>query len=340
MPRVKEQKGITLVALVITIVIMLILAGVIISVSLNGGLFSTANEATAEMQIDIEKEQLLTAALRSVGRNGKINFSDLDNNLPENFTKISEGKYESSTGNKYQVTEDVDVILLDGTEEEPEEPVTPPTITLSTRQISKEITNGISETVSLTATLNNASGNLTWTSSNPSVAEISGSGTTRTITLKQAGTATITVSYGDVSATCSITITEKPISVVLDKETINETIESGGTKTVSLTATLNNASGDLTWISSNPSVAEISGSGITRTITLKKAGTATITASYGTASDTCSITVTENGPAQISFTIAGTTYYAEDGMTWGEWVESDYNTANAYVGSMGIAIRK
>ena len=28
----------------------------------------------------------------------------------------------------------------------------------------------------------------------------------------------------------------------------------------------------------------------------------------------------------ISFTIAGTTYQAEDGMTWGDWVESEYNT--------------
>lgn len=28
----------------------------------------------------------------------------------------------------------------------------------------------------------------------------------------------------------------------------------------------------------------------------------------------------------ITFTIAGTSYQAEEGMTWGEWVESDYNT--------------
>lgn len=28
----------------------------------------------------------------------------------------------------------------------------------------------------------------------------------------------------------------------------------------------------------------------------------------------------------ISFTIDGTTYQAEEGMTWEEWVESEYNT--------------
>ena len=31
----------------------------------------------------------------------------------------------------------------------------------------------------------------------------------------------------------------------------------------------------------------------------------------------------------ISFTIDGTAYQAEEGMTWGEWVESEYNT-NSY----------
>lgn len=30
--------------------------------------------------------------------------------------------------------------------------------------------------------------------------------------------------------------------------------------------------------------------------------------------------------ATISFTIAGTSYQAEEGMTWAEWVASSYNT--------------
>jgi len=41
----KGQKGITLVALVITIIVMLILAGVTISIIVNGGLFNQANNA-------------------------------------------------------------------------------------------------------------------------------------------------------------------------------------------------------------------------------------------------------------------------------------------------------
>ena len=236
----KTQKGITLVALVITIAIMLILAGVTISVSLKGGLFSKANEATSQMQIEAEKEELLTAALGTLGRNGKVDLTKLDSNLPNGFQKIGTGTYKSSTGNTYQVTEDADIILLDGTTEEPEIPDTPvvppatPTITLSTTQITKEITNGVSETVEITATLSNVSGDLTWESSDEDIAEISGSGTTRTITLKKAGTAIITVSYGTASDTCTITVTEK--EAIVDDElagtwVFNDTIvlQSDGT---------------------------------------------------------------------------------------------------------------
>ena len=214
-----SQKGITLIALVITIAIMLILAGVTIRVSLKGGLFGKANEATSQMQIEAEKEDLLTAALGTLGRNGKVDLTKLDSNLPTGFQKIGTGTYKSSTGNTYQVTEDADIILLNGEEGETEEPDTPatPTITLSTTQITKEITSGTPETVSLTATLNNASGTLTWTSSDTSVAEISGSGTTRIITLKKAGTAIITVSYGSASATCTITVTEEEVETAVIK---------------------------------------------------------------------------------------------------------------------------
>lgn len=32
------------------------------------------------------------------------------------------------------------------------------------------------------------------------------------------------------------------------------------------------------------------------------------------------------GPNLISFTIVGTDYHAEEGMTWAEWIDSSYNT--------------
>lgn len=36
------------------------------------------------------------------------------------------------------------------------------------------------------------------------------------------------------------------------------------------------------------------------------------------------------GPELITFTIIGKSYQAEEGMTWGEWVNSDYNTGGFY----------
>jgi hypothetical protein len=35
----------------------------------------------------------------------------------------------------------------------------------------------------------------------------------------------------------------------------------------------------------------------------------------------------------ITFTIEGVKYLAEEGMTWGEWVESEYNIDKYYIGN-------
>lgn len=47
----------------------------------------------------------------------------------------------------------------------------------------------------------------------------------------------------------------------------------------------------------------------------------------------------ESTPTLISFTIAGTSYQAEEGMTWGEWVASSYNTGGLYLDSLGYVVR-
>jgi hypothetical protein len=40
----------------------------------------------------------------------------------------------------------------------------------------------------------------------------------------------------------------------------------------------------------------------------------------------------------ITFTIDGTTYYAENGMTWGEWVDSEYGTDKYYISNNVIQV--
>lgn len=57
----KGQKGITLVALIITIIVMLILVGVSISVALNGGLFTKANDAVSSTKRTTIEEAMALA---------------------------------------------------------------------------------------------------------------------------------------------------------------------------------------------------------------------------------------------------------------------------------------
>ena len=55
----RNNKGITLIALVITIIVMLILVGVTISMSVNGGLFTYAGRAASETNKAIEDEKTM-----------------------------------------------------------------------------------------------------------------------------------------------------------------------------------------------------------------------------------------------------------------------------------------
>ena len=82
-----SQKGITLIALIITIIVMLILVGVTINVALNGGLFGKAEYASEQMQIKAEEEELLAAVIAAIGTDTKIDFDYLDDNY-HNFRKF------------------------------------------------------------------------------------------------------------------------------------------------------------------------------------------------------------------------------------------------------------
>ena len=78
----RETKGITLVALVITIVILLILAGIAIA-SLTGenGLITRAQEARTKTDEANAREQVQLAVVGSIGTDGNINLDDLNTGL-------------------------------------------------------------------------------------------------------------------------------------------------------------------------------------------------------------------------------------------------------------------
>ena len=59
----RQEKGITLIALVITIIVMLILVAVTINVATSGGLFDSARKAANDTTVESEKETLTQEAL-------------------------------------------------------------------------------------------------------------------------------------------------------------------------------------------------------------------------------------------------------------------------------------
>ncbi|HTT28255.1 MAG TPA: Ig-like domain-containing protein [Solirubrobacteraceae bacterium] len=176
----------------------------------------------------------------------------------------------------------------------------------------------VGQTVQLTATTRDASGNvltgrvITWSTSNAGVASVTGSGQ---VTGNAAGTSTITAASEGVSGTAVITVpTPVPVaSVTIAPSTANVTVG----QTAQLTATTRDASGNvltgrvITWSTSNAGVASVNGSGL---VTGNAAGTATITATSEGVNGTAGITVPAPAPV-ASVAIAPSTANVTVGKT-------------------------
>jgi len=80
-----SQKGITLIALIITVIVMLILVGVTINVALNGGLFQKAETATRETEEKAILEEML--AMMDITDKGKINYSAIIEKMENKYGK-------------------------------------------------------------------------------------------------------------------------------------------------------------------------------------------------------------------------------------------------------------
>ena len=79
----KKQNGITLIALIITIIVMLILVGVTINVALNGGLFQKAETATKETEEKAILEEML--AMMDITKEGKIDYNAIITKMKEKY---------------------------------------------------------------------------------------------------------------------------------------------------------------------------------------------------------------------------------------------------------------
>ncbi len=107
----RNQKGITLIALIITIIVMLVLVGVTINVALNGGLFEKGekaayqtNVATIKEQVAIKKAEILADNNGKAPDDYEIDLSDL---------QISE-KLKTEFQNKLTISKDGTLYYIDG----------------------------------------------------------------------------------------------------------------------------------------------------------------------------------------------------------------------------------
>ena len=113
----KNQKGITLIALVITIIVMLILVGVSVTVALNGGLFSTAQKATADTEAERDKELALSDG--KVEINGEI-YNSIDEYVNGNSggakVEILPKKETYTVGEEVTIGDEAFFVIADDTE--------------------------------------------------------------------------------------------------------------------------------------------------------------------------------------------------------------------------------
>ena len=109
----KKQKGITLIALIITIIVMLILVGVTVTTAINGGLFEKARIGAKGTQKEVDREKLnMAVAFAYDEATGKIDEEKLKSELGDEWTVIGTGPYickNTKTGSKLTVKADGEI---------------------------------------------------------------------------------------------------------------------------------------------------------------------------------------------------------------------------------------
>ena len=168
----------------------------------------------------------------------------------------------------------------------------------------------------LTATVkpdNATNKTVTWTSSNPSIAEIVETGSPRFpyVYVRGKGTATISAKAGDKTATCTVNV----LDIKLDVRGIELIVGEEYT----LNATTNPGGQPVTWASSNTSRAIVEGDYGQGKGIAKAAGTLTISATYQGQTVSCNVTIYDVPLSGV--TIEGVTWAARNVNAPGTFAE-------------------
>ena len=156
-----------------------------------------------------------------------------------------------------------------------------------------DLTKGDTATLKATVLPDTANQTVTWESSDEGVVTVDSSGE---VTAVDKGSATITATAGDKSATCAVTVSYADVdSITLDQTEV--TLAAGGTTELKATVTPGNADQTVTWTTSDDMVATVENG----TVTGISEGTATITATAaGGKSAECKVAVTAKGDVIVN----------------------------------------
>ena len=196
---IRNKKGITLIALVITIIVLLILAGVSLSLVMgDAGILKKAEFATNQTKIEGLKERIQLEIAGSYDNNGRIQLEILKENLKNNLgaTNVEGNEYPLKAeleGYFFEITEDLKVIAKIGIEIEQE-------------RITFLGGSALSQTVTAKR-LNNEEGTITWsTTGNIKLSATEGDSVEVSLGSEtQIGdTATITATLGEYSDTIQV----------------------------------------------------------------------------------------------------------------------------------------
>jgi len=184
-------------------------------------------------------------------------------------------------------------------------------IVLNPKEITESIIQGTTKEIKINASIFLKEDDIiydtrtvNWSIDNEKVATINGEGESAALILKSEGKAVVTVTYGELTTKCNVTVTELIPHIVLSETTINETLVTGKTKVLTLTATpkyileLENLEdySKLKWESSNTKVAEVEANSNAANIIIKSIGATTITVSYGNIYASCEIVIVKAVP--------------------------------------------
>ena len=301
-----RNNGITMIALCVTIIVLLILAGVTIS-TFEGkdGIFNKANDSKKSAAIVEEKEILNTTVAASVGASSKAQVEEayirkyLNENVGnenEKYTLETDGDNFRikfiDTGNEYVVSKDGNIYSNDEFNNE---------LVLNP---SKKLIVEVGEKETITASVTSVGSGVRWESEDETIAKIdygdfSNDKEIKVIGVKN-GTTKITAQISNgTQMTCEVTVQTSPKAITLNKRDV--TLDLSIIKTEQLSVTYDpessNVNRELTWTSSNPEVATVDGNGL---ITGKSNGTTEITAKTKNGkTDSCKVTI-ETSPIGIS----------------------------------------